>query len=93
MVLMLVVFGFICWYCSNWENRFSIRLMGGLGSIQSSPRRNVEDAKGRVQFWFLDRVLPLSFVLLDWGFPLVWFVQGVWVLPQHFQNLIFQILM
>ena len=46
MVLMLVVFGFICWYCNNWENRFSIGLMGGLGSVQSSPHRNVKDAKG-----------------------------------------------
>ena len=46
MVLILVVVGFVCWYCSNWENRFSIGLIGGLGSIQSSPRENVEDAEG-----------------------------------------------
>ena len=46
MVLMLVVFRFVCWYCNNWENRFSIGLIGGLGLVQSSPRRNVEDAKG-----------------------------------------------
>ena len=46
MVLMLVGFRFVCWYCNNWENRFLIGLIGGLGSIQSSPRKNVEDAKG-----------------------------------------------
>ena len=31
--------------------------------------------RGQVWFWFLDRVLPLSFVQSDWGFPLVWFVK------------------
>ena len=49
--------------------------------------------RGRVRFWFLNRVLSLLFVLLDWGSPLVQFVQGIWVLPQCFQNLILQILM
>ena len=31
--------------------------------------------RGQVWFRFLDRVFPLSFILLDWGFPLVWFAR------------------
>ena len=46
LVLVLVGSRFICWYCNNWENRFLIGLIGGLGSIQSSPLKKVEDAKG-----------------------------------------------
>ena len=45
-VLVLVGFWFTCWYCSSCENRLLIRLISGLSSVQSSPLRNVEDAKG-----------------------------------------------
>ena len=45
-VLVLVEFGFACWYCSSCENGFLIGLIGGLSLVQSSPLRNVEDAKG-----------------------------------------------
>ena len=84
--IVTIGFGFTCWYCSSCENRFLIGLISGLGLVQSSPHRNVEDAKGSslVCYQFLNRVLPLLFILPDWGFPLVWFVQGVWVLPQCF---------
>ena len=45
LVLVLVVFRFVCWYYSNWENRFLIGLIEGLSLVQSSPLGNVEDAK------------------------------------------------
>ena len=32
-VVKVVGFRFVCWNCSNCENRFLIRLFGGLGSI------------------------------------------------------------
>ena len=43
-VFVLVGFWFVCWNCNSCENRFSIGLVSGLGSIQSSPLRKVEDA-------------------------------------------------
>ena len=43
--MLVVGFWFVCWNCSSCKNRFLNGLTGGLGLIQSSPLRKVEDAK------------------------------------------------